>query len=204
VAPGQFAHLVSQSVDRDGARVVIIDSLNGYMNAMPEGRFLTTQLHELLAYLGSRGVATFIVVAQSGMMGQNMVAPVDTTYLADTVVLMRFFEHDGMVKKAISVLKRRTGQHEQSIRQIWFAHDGIHLSEPLDGLRGVLTGVPEERDTSIVPGTACGDRGPGRQGRRRAGPAARADAARRAGHLRVAGSPRCVLRALSDAARVDR
>jgi circadian clock protein KaiC len=146
VAPGQFAHLVSQSVDRDGARVVIIDSLNGYMNAMPEGRFLTTQLHELLAYLGSRGVATFIVVAQSGMMGQNMVAPVDTTYLADTVVLMRFFEHDGMVKKAISVLKRRTGQHEQSIRQIWFAHDGIHLSEPLDGLRGVLTGVPEERD----------------------------------------------------------
>ncbi len=146
VSPGEFAHLVRQSVDRDGARVVIIDSLNGYLNAMPEGKFLITQMHELLAYLGGRGVVTFIVVAQSGMLGQNMVAPVDTTYLADTVVLIRYFEHAGLVKKAISVLKRRTGAHESSIRQIWFARDGIHLSEPLGQLRGVLTGVPLERE----------------------------------------------------------
>ena len=145
VSPGEFAHLVRLSVDRDSARVVIIDSLNGYLNAMPEGKFLTTQLHELLAYLGGCGVATFIVVAQSGMLGQNMVAPVDTTYLADTVVLIRYFEHAGLVKKAISVLKRRTGAHESSIRQLWFAPDGMHLSEPLGELRGVLTGVPLER-----------------------------------------------------------
>ena len=153
VSPGQFAHLVRQSVDRDDARVVIIDSLNGYLSAMPEGQFLTVQLHELLAYLGSRGVATFIVVAQSGMMGQNMVAPVDTTYLADNVVLLRYFEHEGLVKKAISVLKRRTGQHEQSIRQIWFSHDGIHLSAPLAALRGVLSGVPEEREAEHAGGS---------------------------------------------------
>lgn len=146
VSPGQFAHLVRRSVEHYGAKVVIIDSLNGYLNAMPEGRYLTTQLHELLAYLGSRGVASFVITAQGGMLSQSTTSPVDTTYLADTVVLMRFFEHQGAVKKAISVLKRRTGSHEASIRQLWFDRAGMHLSEPLESLRGVLTGVPQERE----------------------------------------------------------
>jgi len=144
ISPGEFAHVVRESVERDQARVVIIDSLNGYLNAMPHSGYLTAQLHELLSYLNNKGVATFLVVAQSGLMGSNMVSPIDASYLADTVVVLRYFEHAGMVKKAISVLKKRTGAHEESIREMWFEDDGIHLSEPLLGFRGVLTGVPVE------------------------------------------------------------
>ena len=142
IAPGEFAHLIRESVERDHAKVIIIDSLNGYLNAMPQNNFLTAQLHELLSYLNNQGVATFLVVAQSGMMGANMSSPVDASYLADSVIMLRYFEHNGSVKKAISVLKKRTGSHEESIRQLWFDGNGIHLSEPLLGLRGVLTGVP--------------------------------------------------------------
>jgi circadian clock protein KaiC len=144
ISPGEFANMVRESVERDNARVVVIDSLNGYLNAMPADRFLTAQLHELLAYLSNRGVATFIVVAQNGMMGSNMQSPVDASYLADSVVLLRFFEHAGKVKKAISVLKKRTGAHEESIRELRFDGKGIHLTAPLLQLRGVLTGVPVE------------------------------------------------------------
>jgi circadian clock protein KaiC len=144
IAPGEFAHLVRRSVERDQARIVIIDSLNGYLNAMPDDRFLSAQLHELLSYLNNHGVATFLVTSQSGMMGMNMRSPVDTSYLADGVVMMRMFEHAGKVKKAISALKKRSGPHEESIRQIWFDQAGIHLSEPLANLRGVLSGVPIE------------------------------------------------------------
>jgi circadian clock protein KaiC len=144
ISPGEFAFMIRESVERDHARVVVIDSLNGYLNAMPADRFLTAQLHELLAYLSNRGVATFIVVAQNGMMGASMQSPVDASYLADSVVLLRFFEHAGEVKKAISVLKKRTGSHEESIRELSFDSDGIHLSGPLLQLRGVLTGVPTE------------------------------------------------------------
>jgi circadian clock protein KaiC len=144
VSPGEFAHLVRQSVERDDARVVIIDSLNGYLNAVPEDRFLTAQLHELLAYLNNRGVATFMVAAQSGAIGGPLRAPIDASYLADSVVLLRMFEHAGMVKKAISVMKKRSGRHEESIRQVWFDAAGVHVGEPLTRLRGVLTGVPVE------------------------------------------------------------
>jgi circadian clock protein KaiC len=143
ISPGEFAHLVRESVEKNGAGVVVIDSLNGYLNAMPADRFLTAQLHELLAYLSNRGVATFIVVAQSGMVG-SMQSPVDASYLADSIVMLRFFEHAGEVKKAISVLKKRTGAHEESIRELSFDRHGIHLSPPLLQLRGVLTGVPVE------------------------------------------------------------
>ena len=142
ISPGEFAHVVRASVEEHTARVVVIDSLNGYLNAMPHSNYLTAQLHELLSYLNNRGVATFIVVAQSGMMGSNMTSPVDASYLADSVVLLRYFEYGGRIKKAISVLKKRTGPHEESIREMWFDDAGIHLSEPLLGLRGVLTGVP--------------------------------------------------------------
>jgi circadian clock protein KaiC len=146
VSPGEFAAMVRHSVEHDKAGVVIIDSLNGYLNAMPQDNFLTAQLHELLSYLNNKGVTTFLVVAQSGLLGANVNSPVDASYLADSVVMLRYFEHAGSVKKAISVLKKRTGGHEESIRQLWFDRQGIHLSEPLLQLRGVLTGVPVETE----------------------------------------------------------
>ena len=144
LSPGEFVHLVRQSVERDGARVIVIDSLNGYLNAMPEEQFLTAQLHELLTYLGRQGVTTLMVVAQHGLVGTTMTSPVDTSYLADSVVLLRYFEYAGRVKKAISVVKKRSGAHEESIRELCFNESGIHLSEPLVQFRGILTGIPVE------------------------------------------------------------
>ncbi|MDR7271473.1 circadian clock protein KaiC [Pelomonas saccharophila] len=144
VLPSQFANIVRTSVETDGASVVVIDSLNGYLNAMPEERALVTQLHELLTYLNNHGVATFVVATQSGMMGSNMRNPVDTSYLADAVVLFRMYEHHGAVRKAISVIKKRSGWHEDTIRQLWFDGEGVHLGPPLMNLRGVLAGVPVE------------------------------------------------------------
>lgn len=144
ISPGEFAAMVRKCVEEDGARVVIIDSLNGYLNAMPQDNFLIAQLHELLSYLGNQGVTTFMVVAQSGMLGPAMNSPVDASYLADSIVMLRYFEHGGKVRKALSVFKKRTGGHEGSIRELWFDKDGVHLSEPLLQLRGVLTGVPVE------------------------------------------------------------
>lgn len=144
LSPGEFSALVRESVERDHARVLVIDSLNGYLNAMPEEQVLTAQLHELLTYLSHRGVVTFLVVAQSGMMGAMMRAPVDASYLADAVIMLRFFEHEGKVKKAISVVKRRSAAHEQSIRELWVDGDGLHLSEPLARFRGILSGIPFE------------------------------------------------------------
>lgn len=148
LSPGEFAHMVRQSVERDGARVVIIDSLNGYLHAMPDEHFLTAQLHELLTYLGRRGVTTLMVAAQHGVVGMNMASPVDTSYLADSVILFRYFEYAGKVKKAISVMKKRSGAHEESIRELRFDGNGIHLSEPLTRFRGILTGVPIELENS--------------------------------------------------------
>jgi circadian clock protein KaiC len=144
LSPGEFSHLVRQAVERDNARVLVIDSLNGYMNAMPEEHFLTAQLHELLTYLGRQGVTTLMVVAQHGVLGTTMRSPVDTSYLADSVVLLRYFELAGRVKKAISVVKKRSGAHEESIRELRFDSKGIHLSEPLARYRGILTGLPQE------------------------------------------------------------
>ncbi len=140
---GEFAAIVRKAVEQDHARVVIIDSLNGYLNAMPQDNFMAAQLHQLLTYLSNKGVTTFMVIAQSGMLG-SPVSPIDASYLADSVVMLRYFEHSGAIRKAISVMKKRTGGHEDSIRQLWFDRNGIHLSEPLLQLRGVLTGVPVE------------------------------------------------------------
>jgi circadian clock protein KaiC len=144
VSPGEFASLVRTAVSHNDARVVVIDSLNGYMNAMPEGRFLTAQLHELVSFLNNQGVATFLIAAQSGAVSNDLNAPVDASYLCDTVVSLRLFEHAGRVKKSITVLKKRSGPHEESIRQIWFDQHGVHLSEPLMHLRGVLSGMPSD------------------------------------------------------------
>jgi circadian clock protein KaiC len=153
MSPGEFAFRVQQAVDREHARVIVIDSLNGYMNAMPEERYLTAQLHELLTYLGRRGVTTILVVAQHGMLGANMRSPVDTSYLADSVVLFRYFEYGGRVKKAISVIKKRSGAHEESIRELMFTANGIHLSPPLENFRGILTGTPIESESADRPGS---------------------------------------------------
>jgi circadian clock protein KaiC len=144
LSPGEFTHVMRKAVEEEKARVVVIDSLNGYMNAMPEEQFLTVQLHELLNYLGRQGVTTLMVVAQHGMLGSHVQSPVDTSYLADSVILHRFFEYAGKVKKAISVVKKRSGAHEESIRELKFDERGIHLSEPLTQFRGILTGVPVE------------------------------------------------------------
>jgi circadian clock protein KaiC len=146
LSPGEFVDLIRMSVERDNARVVVIDSLNGYLNAMPDELFLVNQLHELLSYLGRRGVTTIMVAAQHGLLGTSMVSPVDTSYLADSVVLFRFFEHAGKVRKAISVVKKRSGPHEGTIRELRFSNAGIELSEPLDQFRGIMTGVPVEVD----------------------------------------------------------
>lgn len=154
VSPGEFAALVRQSVE-GGAQVVVIDSLNGYLNAMPQDQYLTAQLHELLSYLNNRGVATFLVVAQSGLVG-GMTAPVDASYLADGVIALRYFEHQGSVKRAISALKKRTGGHEGTIREIWFDREGIHLGPPMLHLRGILTGVPTENAPTTGGGAGAG------------------------------------------------
>ena len=142
LAPGQFIHLVRRQVEQHECRIVVIDSLNGYLNAMPEERFLVIQLHELLTYLGQNGVTTILVVAQHGLMGTAMQSPVDVSYLADSVVLTRYFELKGRVKKAISVVKKRSGAHEETIRELRLGKGGIQVGEPLENLRGVLTGVP--------------------------------------------------------------
>jgi circadian clock protein KaiC len=152
ISPGEFAAMVRKCVEHDGARVVIIDSLNGYLNAMPQDNFLVAQLHELLSYLSNQGVTTFLVVAQNGMLGTSMSSPIDASYLADSIVMLRYFEHGGKVKKALSVMKKRTGGHEGSIRELWFDAHGVHLSEPLLGLRGVLTGVPVELGGALGEG----------------------------------------------------
>jgi circadian clock protein KaiC len=143
LAPGEFAHMVRSAVERDGARVVVIDSLNGYLNATPDERFLVVQLHELLSFLGSRGVCTLLVVAQHGLLGHGMEAALDASYLADAVVMLRYFEYDGRVRKAISVVKKRTGWHEQTIREFEIVPGQIRVGQPLVGFHGVLTGVPQ-------------------------------------------------------------
>ena len=142
VPPGQLTHQIRESVEKDGVRMVVIDSLNGYINAMPEESFLILQLHELLAFLGQRGVVTILVVAQQGVLGGTMASPMDVTYLADTVLLLRHFEAAGELRRAISVMKKRTGAHESSIRELHFGPTGVSAGEPLRRFKGVLTGVP--------------------------------------------------------------
>jgi circadian clock protein KaiC len=141
LTPGEFAHTIRRAVEEDDVSVVVIDSLNGYLNAMPGERYLVIQLHELLAYLGQRGVATILVAAHQGLIGA-MQSPVDATYLADTVILLRYFEAKGEVRQAISVLKNRSGKHERTLREFRIRSGGIEVGAPLSEFRGVLTGVP--------------------------------------------------------------
>ncbi len=128
-------------VDNEGIRLVVIDSLNGYQASMPEEQFVILHLHELLQYLNRQGASTFLTMAQHGMIG-DMEQPIDVTYLADTVILLRYFEALGRVRRAISVIKKRTGQHEDTIREFQICGTGIIVGEPLRQFQGVLQGVP--------------------------------------------------------------
>jgi circadian clock protein KaiC len=146
LSPGEFVWILRNAVDGGDdngrpAKVVMIDSLNGYLHSMPEEKFLNAQLHELFTYLSHRGVSTVVTVTQSGMIGK-MDTPVDTTYLADNVILFRYFEDRGRVRRAISVFKKRSGAHEQTIRELRLGKGGLEIGEPLEDFRGVLTGVP--------------------------------------------------------------
>jgi circadian clock protein KaiC len=141
LSPGYFLQVIREEVEQRGTRLIIIDSINGYLNAMPNEHFLTIQLHELLSYLAEKGVATLLISTQHGLIG-TMKSPIDISYLADTVVLLRFFELNGSVKKAISVLKHRQSGHEETIRELKMDPTGMHIGKALTSFHGVLTGTP--------------------------------------------------------------
>lgn len=157
IPPGEFVHLVREQVEQRHISVLIIDSLNGYLNAMPEERFMTIQMHELLMYLGQQGVATILVVAQHGVVTTDPLSPVDVSYLADSVLLLRYFELAGEIRKAVSVVKKRSGNHERSIRTLTLGPDGLQIGAPLTAFRGVLSGNPIlDASTSNLFGAAGG------------------------------------------------
>ncbi|MEK1949690.1 MAG: ATPase domain-containing protein, partial [Ensifer adhaerens] len=141
LSPGEFAHRVRERVDSAQAKTVVIDSINGYQASMPEENALILHMHELLQYLNRQGTNTFLTVAQHGLVG-DMKSPVDVTYLADTVVLLRYFEAAGKVRRAVSVIKKRTGYHEDTIREFGIGNKGLSFGEPLSSFQGVLRGVP--------------------------------------------------------------
>ncbi|MBK9266071.1 MAG: circadian clock protein KaiC [Polyangiaceae bacterium] len=142
LSPGEFVAMLRQKVEQANTKLLIIDSLNGYLNAMTEERMLMLQLHELLTYLNKQGVVTILTLAQIGMLGIATRSPVDLTYLGDAVLLLRFFEHGGALKKALSVVKKRTGAHEETIRELSFSGSKISVGEPLRAFKGILTGTP--------------------------------------------------------------
>jgi circadian clock protein KaiC len=139
---GEFSHKVVDAVSRGGASIVVIDSLSGYLSSMPEERFLSSHLHELLTYLSHRNVVTMLTLAQHGILGAQLSSPLDISYLADTVLLLRYFEAFGAVRRAISVVKKRTGRHEVLVRELELVDAGLKIGEPLADFEGVLTGNP--------------------------------------------------------------
>ena len=149
LSPGEFAHRVRDLVDRKKVKAVVIDSLNGFQAAMPDENILILHIHELLQYLNRQGASTFLTIAQHGLVG-DMRSPVDLTYLADTVILLRYFEALGSVKRAVSVIKKRTGRHEETIREYSISSGGLKLGAPLTQFQGVLRGVPVLVDPSVT------------------------------------------------------
>src|SRR5690349_6664125 len=141
MSPGEFTQLVRDAVEQQNVRVLLIDSLNGYLNAMPDERFLVLQMHELLSYLNQLGVLTIMVLAQHGMLGQ-MQTPIDLSYLSDAVIMLRYFEAAGRVRRAISVVKKRSGTHENAIREFQLTAEGLKVGPPLTEFSGILTGTP--------------------------------------------------------------
>jgi circadian clock protein KaiC len=155
LSPGEFLQGVRAAADERSCRVIVLDSVNGLLQAMPDEHFVMLQLHDLLMYLGQKGVLTLLVVAEHGVLGEGLSAPADVSYLADTVILARYFEASGAVRKAISVVKKRTGAHETTIREYEISGAGIRIGEPLAGFHGVLTGTP----TCTPRGRPTGDAG---------------------------------------------
>ena len=142
LSPGEFSQLVRAAVEEEQARVVLMDSLTGYFHSMPQEEALLSQMHDLLTFLSSRGVLSILVVSQHGLIGQGVQGPLDVSYMADTVILLRHFEAAGSVRKAISVIKKRTGPHETTIRELKLAAGGIEVGEPIKDFTGVLSGMP--------------------------------------------------------------
>ncbi|MDQ6860156.1 MAG: AAA family ATPase [Verrucomicrobiota bacterium] len=149
LSPGELSFRIRAAVEQEGAKFILIDSLNGYLHCMAEERNLNLQLHELLTYLNQLGIVTMLVITPHGLLG-NMQTPIDVTYLADTVVALRFFEKDGAVHKALSVIKKRTGHHENTIREMKINSAGISVGPPLTHLRGVLGGTPVEAGAGVL------------------------------------------------------
>lgn len=152
LSPGEFAANVRRAVEVDGARVVIIDSLNGYLNAMPDERFLILQMHELLSYLAQQGVLTILILAQHGLVGP-MESPLDISYLSDAVIMLRYFEMNGTVRRALSVVKKRSGHHEHTIREFRLSSAGIKLGPPLRDFSGIFSGNPHYTGAAMPEGS---------------------------------------------------
>jgi circadian clock protein KaiC len=148
MSPGEFGALIRDAAQVHGASVVVIDSLNGYLNAMPDERFLTIQLHELLTFMSQCGVATLLIAAQHGIVGPGMEGPIDASYLSDAVILLRYFEAAGTVRQAISVVKKRSSAHERTIREYKLTSEGIRIGQPLHDFHAVLSGVPQFMGTA--------------------------------------------------------
>ncbi len=147
LSPGELVQRAIDLVERDKVKLIAIDTLNGYLHAMPNEKHLYVQLHELLSYLGQRGVTTILVMAQVGTVGLTQ-SPVEISYIADNVTLLRYFEAQGRIRKAISVVKKRTGAHEDTIREMTVDANGLHIGEPLSEFSGVLTGTPNYHGSS--------------------------------------------------------
>jgi circadian clock protein KaiC len=157
LTPGQITGKIQRAVETDGARMVIIDSLTGYLNSLAEEQQLLLQMHEILTYLNQRGVVTLLLLANHGLIGQ-MSTSIDLTYLSDSVMLLRYFEADGRIRRAVSIVKKRTGPHEDSIREFTLSVDGVTVGEPLSQFSGVLSGTPrfEGNRASLMNGDVSG------------------------------------------------
>ena len=142
LSPGEFSQLVRNAVEEDHAEVILMDSLTGYFHAMPQEEALLAQMHDLLTFLSKSGVLSILIVSQHGLIGQGIQGPLDVSYMADTVILLRHFEAAGAVRKAISVIKKRSGPHETTIRELKLASGGIAVGEPIKDFSGVLSGMP--------------------------------------------------------------
>jgi circadian clock protein KaiC len=158
LSPGELTGMIREHVEEVGVSIVVVDSLSGYQHAMPEEQHMLLQMHEIVTYLNQQGVLTFLILAQSGMVGQ-MQSPVDLTYLSDNVVLLRFFEAHGEIRRALSVLKKRTGGHESAIRELRIRSGGIEVGPLLAGFRGVLTGTPSYEGKSDLLEESLGSNG---------------------------------------------